>query len=265
MTALRIKGVSAAAGTALEAHVRGLYDDPHRRVIFVGELQHLSRTEPGPSSDAAPKVEVRISQLEVPSGQNQELIRQVMTSLYLMRTGRGTFSEVNGELNLSTESQRIRDSIGVMFATEATEARSVLHEVVANLEKILIMPDQVKRGRRIRKLIDGVNGFLGTGDRDALGALAQDELDLSPGVSVDVEVDDAGSGGGEPVRAGDIAAEVLGAIGAPVDPGFTGGDGFAVVAEYKPPADDVKADPPPAETPPTKPRRARKTTAPAAG
>jgi hypothetical protein len=58
---------------------------------------------------------------------------------------------------------------------------------------------------------------------------------------------------------------VLGAIGAPVDPGFTGGDGFAVVAEYKPPADDVKADPPPAETPPTKPRRARKTTAPAAG
>jgi len=222
MTTLAIKGLSTHAQTALEPHIRRLWEDQRGTAMIVAELEHVARAEPGPASSAQPKVDVRVSYLEVPSGITQDLARMFMRSLYLLRTARGTLDEASGEVNLATESARIADSIGVLFATEAAEARSFLHQLLDQLEASQNMVDEQKRRRRLRKLTDAGRAFLGTGDRERLNALAQDELDLSgdePAASIDVEATDqetrvagetlASIGATEPVRVGDVVPDVV--------------------------------------------------------
>lgn len=210
MTTLKIKGLSAAASSALEDHIRPMWDDQNARRLAVVELEHIARTQPGPASDAAPRVEVRIAQLEVPSGQTQDLIRVVLRSLYLLRTARGTLDEASGEVNLATESAKIADAVHSLFATEAAEARSVLHALLDMLDATQGMPDKGKAARRTRKLVAAGRAFLGTGDRELLASLAQEELDLSP-VEVDVEASTA-----QETR---VARETLESLGSTEPPG----------------------------------------------
>jgi hypothetical protein len=212
MTTLKITGLSTHASTAIEPWIRRLWDDQRGRLLFVGELEHMSRTEPGPSSSTAPKVDARISLLEVPSGLNQDLIRVVMRALYLLRTARGTLDEASGAVSLDTESGKIADAVHSLFASEAAEARAVLHQLLGQLEASDTIIDEAKRRRRVRKLVEAGKAFLGTGDRDKLNALAQDALDLGDDepvsrVQVDVETTDTASSG--PVRVADVVPDVV--------------------------------------------------------
>lgn len=231
MTVLKIKGLASRAADAVEPHIRNLYDNDRARLIFVGELEHVARTMPGPASDAAPQVAARISHLEVPSGINQDLIRMVLRSLYLLRTGRGTLDEASGQLNLATESARIADSIGVLFASEATEARAVLHVLCDQLDALASITDETKRRRRVGKLVAAARSFLATGDRETLAVLAQDQFDLSgtgvegTPVEVDVTTDDErigaetleSIGSTEPVTVGQVIEGVAEQLSAAKD------------------------------------------------
>lgn len=253
MTKLSIKGLSTHAATSLEPYIRRLYDDPRGRTLAVVEFEHVSRTEPGPASDAAPKVDVRISLLEVPSGLNQDLVRVLLRSLYLLRTARGTLDEASGAVSLETESARIADAIPALFASEAAEARAVLHQLLDQFEAAGSIGDPVKHRRRLQKLVKAGRAFLGTGDRELLNALAQDQFDLSDTepvgrVEVDVEADDRGG----PVRVADVVADVV-----PDLPQFT---------EPEHVAEDAVSGSEQEGTTPARPKRsrARKTTQPAA-
>lgn len=120
MTKLKVGGLSAAALSALEPHVAGLYAAPGRRLVIVAELEHVERTQPGPNSDKEPSVAARFSACEVAAGEREAPVREAMRALYLQRTARGTLDEDSGAVELSEET--IRSTAGLVHATFAAEA-----------------------------------------------------------------------------------------------------------------------------------------------
>jgi hypothetical protein len=96
---------------ALAPHVARIYGRTGLRVMAVVELAHTERTEPAPDAEKEPSVTVRITQLEVPSPDQEGAIREVQRALYLERTATGTLDEAN-ELELSK--QTLKDAGGIV-------------------------------------------------------------------------------------------------------------------------------------------------------
>lgn len=84
---------AAAAQDSMESWVRPLYDDPAKRLLFIGELAPTERTEPAPGTEKAPVVRVRIMHLEIPSQEQEGYVREALRALYAQRTARGRFDE----------------------------------------------------------------------------------------------------------------------------------------------------------------------------
>ena len=90
MTTLKIQGkLSTAAGTALEPHIDRFYRRSGMRALAVVELAHTLRTEPAKDADQDRSVTMRITAAEVPIGDNEEVLREVMRALFLVRTATG--------------------------------------------------------------------------------------------------------------------------------------------------------------------------------
>lgn len=166
MTKMNLSGMSNAATTALEGHVRGLFDDQNAKLLIVGELEHWTRSEPGPASNAQPTVNARLRLVEVPGEKQQDDVRNVLRALYLLRTARGTLDEAAGSVNLDTEAQRVAEATSALYVGDALEARAVLRHVHTALESItsdLTIADVVKLRRKIRKVVGGLEKFLTAG------------------------------------------------------------------------------------------------------
>lgn len=165
MTKLTLKGMSRAAAEALEPHVGILYADQTARRLIVGEIQHEERTEPGPASGKQRSVVVRVSQLEVPGEQQQRGIAEVLRALYLLRTAKGTFDEVNGTISLAAEAQKVADASSMIYVEDALDARAMLREVHKRLNGIAgsTTSDTVKQRRDIRKVVGILERFLDNG------------------------------------------------------------------------------------------------------
>lgn len=101
MTKLKIGGaLPAQARAALEPHVAALYARPGVRRMIVGELHHVERTQPAPDGESEPSVTMRLSAVEVVPDDHEGIVRELMSSMYVERTARGTLTEED-ELQLA--------------------------------------------------------------------------------------------------------------------------------------------------------------------
>jgi hypothetical protein len=117
MTVLKIQGRPAAvAMQAIAPHVQRLYDRTGIRVMAVVEMAHVERTEPAPDSEKEATVTMRISHLEIPSADQENVVREVQQALYLQRTSEGTLDE-SGRLELSD--QTLGRAAGMVHAIAA--------------------------------------------------------------------------------------------------------------------------------------------------
>jgi len=103
VTKLKIGGaLPAQARAALEPHVARLYSRPGVRAMVVGELHHVERTQPAPDGDSEPSVTMRLSAVEVVPQQHEDVVRELMSAMFVERTARGTLTEAD-ELQLATQ------------------------------------------------------------------------------------------------------------------------------------------------------------------
>ncbi|GGU98240.1 hypothetical protein GCM10010245_00090 [Streptomyces spectabilis] len=76
MTSLKVDGKpGAAAAAALEPHVGKLFARPGMRLVGIIEPAHVERTHPAPDSDKTASVKVKITQLEIPSEEQEGAVR----------------------------------------------------------------------------------------------------------------------------------------------------------------------------------------------
>jgi hypothetical protein len=127
MPDLKIKGqVTTRVREALAPHVQAIFDNPGKHLMCIVELKHAERTEPAPGEEKSPSVVVKIVGLEVANADQDEVIRQIQSALYLHRTARGTLDEATGVVDLSPRTLEL--TVGNLDATEVARLRTgVLH------------------------------------------------------------------------------------------------------------------------------------------
>lgn len=169
MTQLKIDSRPAtAASEALEPHVRRLYEQPGLRLMVVGELEHIERTQPAPGTDKAPVVKVRITHLEVPTTEQEDYIRDAQRALYMQRTARGTLEE-DGQIELSPQTLRLTG--GLIHAVEAARLKVALTHWAAYARRAVHAPDLIDSEVRheLQVVADGLTSALigvGSGDEE---------------------------------------------------------------------------------------------------
>jgi hypothetical protein len=101
MTAVKLASkASSRAGEAIGRHAQALYATPGKRVIGIVELKHAERNQPAPDEDKESSVTLRIEHLEIAETDQEEVLRQAMSALYLARTAQGTLDDA-GDVELS--------------------------------------------------------------------------------------------------------------------------------------------------------------------
>lgn len=132
-------------------------------LLFVAEARHLERTQPAPGEDRQPTVRVRITTLEVPSRDQEELVRKAQRALYLQRTATGTLDE-DGQVELT---EPTLDLLGdALHDAEVARLRAGLDHWTAIAERLNRQPDaaltipMVKKeisriAKGLRALLDG--------------------------------------------------------------------------------------------------------------
>lgn len=124
MTALKITNKpTAAAMAALEPHIQRLYDAPGIRVMAVVELAHAERVQVAPGGDKTPSVSMKLTACEVPTREQEGVIREAQRALYLQRTAHGTLDE-DGQITLDEETLKL--TAGMLMSIEAARLRAGL-------------------------------------------------------------------------------------------------------------------------------------------
>jgi hypothetical protein len=169
MTTLKIDGKpSTAAADALEPHVRTTYNRPGHRLMVVGELEHVERTQPAPGSDKEPSVKCRITHLEVARGEQEDALREAQRVLYLQRTARGTLDDDTGQLDLSERTLELTG--GTLAYVETARVRAGLahwSEYARRVQHNNQLTDTELR-RELKVIANGLSATL-AGARDDAG------------------------------------------------------------------------------------------------
>lgn len=126
-------------GDALAPYVTLLLDAARagkdKRILLVGELAPVERTEPVATSDKEPVLKLGLSAAEIPHADQDEPVREVMRALYLQRTATGTLDE-EGQIQLTKQALRVAGGqIAHLAAARyraalqawATQARAAVH------------------------------------------------------------------------------------------------------------------------------------------
>ncbi len=152
MTTVKLDSkLGGGPAAAIEPHIPALYGKPGCRILVIGELAHIERTQPAPDSEGEPSVKMRISSMEIASKEQEGAVREALRALYMQRTAQGTIDE-HGQMLLSehtlkltagllTEIETARLRAGLQhWATYAHSARHtqnpVLSEVLHELQTI---------------------------------------------------------------------------------------------------------------------------------
>lgn len=124
MTAIKLDSrIGSAAGAALEPHVPSWYRKPGVRAVGIVELAHVERVQPAPDSDKEASVKMRITHLEIPTVEQEDVIREAQRALYLQRTATGTLTDT-GEIELAEQTLRLTG--GQLHAIESARLRAAL-------------------------------------------------------------------------------------------------------------------------------------------
>lgn len=157
---------ATAAEEALEAWVRPMYDNPAKRLVVVGELTHVERTQPAPGQDKSPMVRVKFTHLEVANPEQETALRDVLRALYLQRTASGTIDE-DGQLELAPDT--LRTAAGMVHAVEVARLKVQLRHWANYARRIhhspTILDSEIRR--ELKTVADGLYAALdGVGDND---------------------------------------------------------------------------------------------------
>lgn len=156
MTKLAVKGLATAAGAALQPHVEGWYRRSGCRAVAVVELQHVERMEPAREAEKERAVTMRIAACEVPvDPENEDVLREVMRSLYLLRTAAGTLDE-EGQLQLSKQTLRLASQ--VIGGQAMARLSAGLHHWLGHLARV--QANQALTVGELRHEIDAVHDGL---------------------------------------------------------------------------------------------------------
>lgn len=157
---------AAVADEALEPYVRVVYDNPGKRLMVVGELQHVERTQPAPGSDKTPVVRVKFTHLEVANPEQEGELRDVLRALYLQRTASGTLEE--GQLELSPDTLRM--AAGMVHAIEIARLKVQLKHWANYARRIhhspTVLDSEIRR--ELKTVADGLNAALDGASADDL-------------------------------------------------------------------------------------------------
>jgi hypothetical protein len=125
MTKLKIQGSpGASAQSALEPHIARIYAKPGIRVLGVLELKHEERSQAAPESDKQDSVTMKITHLEIPTRDQEGVLREAMRTLYLQRTARGTLDE-DGQLTLDENALSL--AAGQLPLIDSATIRAAVH------------------------------------------------------------------------------------------------------------------------------------------
>jgi hypothetical protein len=125
VTKLKIQGTpGAAAQSALEPHIARIYAKPGVRVLGVLELKHEERSQAAPESDKTDSVTMKITHLEIPTRDQEGVLREAMRTLYLQRTARGTLDE-DGQLTLDEQSLQL--AAGQLSLIDSASLRAAMN------------------------------------------------------------------------------------------------------------------------------------------
>lgn len=160
MTSIKLVGKpSASASSALARHAQTLYDTPGSTRIAIVILKRRGVIAPDPTEETEPIVQLGIVAAEVATPEQEDHLREALTSMYVARTAAGTLDEagqvtigattleqVAGHLD-RTEVARLRVGLTIWadYARNAlrveqmtlTEARHELDAVAAGLDLLL--------------------------------------------------------------------------------------------------------------------------------
>lgn len=161
MTSIKITGTpTAAAKSALEPHVKRIYDRPGVHVMAIVELLHFERLQPAPNSDAEAVVRMKIVGCEVPNEEQEPAVRAAQSALFLARTARGTLDE-EGMLNLDEDTLRL--TAGRLLDVEAARLRAGLAHWTRYAERIATQASKfstTEMAHELQAVADGLTSVL---------------------------------------------------------------------------------------------------------
>ena len=161
-TKLKLGGLGAAAASAIDPHVPGLYASPGKTVLAVVEMEHTERTQPGPRSDKDASVTVKIIHAEVPSIEQERDVREVMRYLYLQRTVRGTIDEADVAV---MDESTLRLAAGRLEQSDALACRIALRYYAEMARRARYNEKGTEATLRadLQAISDGIDAYLGDG------------------------------------------------------------------------------------------------------
>jgi hypothetical protein len=142
-----------------------MYDRPGRGWIVIAEVQQVERTEPAPNADKDRSVTMRITSCEVPTGDQEHSVREVMRALFVERTATGTLTE-DGELQLAK--QTIKDAAGITQLHAIARLSAGIHHWQQYVARVC--GNQKLTAGELRHELDAI--------RDGLAAISQRQLTL---------------------------------------------------------------------------------------
>lgn len=157
----KLKFDTTPSGNALDAmeDLGGpLAAKPGMRIVGVCELAHVERVEPAPGEDKETTVKLRVTQLEVARGEQENHIRQCMAAMYRHRTATGKLGE---EMEVELSERTIELTAGVLDQVEAARLRAGVEGHADYIRRVLagdLTPTQLRE--ELRTVQKGLNSLL---------------------------------------------------------------------------------------------------------
>lgn len=161
MTSAKITGTpTSAAREGLAPHVDVLFAIPGKRVMAVVELAHFERVQPAPGSDSDAVVRLKLTQLEIPTDDQEHILRNVQRALFLARTARGTFDE-DGQLQL--DDLTLKTAAGDLNLLETARLRAGLAHWSSYTSRIVTQSQDfspTEIAHELKHVADGLSAVL---------------------------------------------------------------------------------------------------------
>lgn len=160
MTTVKLDSkLGGGPAAAIEPHVPALYGKPGCRILVIGELRHVERTQPAPDSDGEPTVKMRISSLEIAGREQEGAVREALRALFLQRTAYGTVTE-DGDIELSKETLKLTG--GLLSELELSRLRVGLGHWARYAHRATTTPNMTATEalHELKQVADGLQAVL---------------------------------------------------------------------------------------------------------
>lgn len=165
MTTVKLDSkLGGGPAAAIEPHIPALYGRPGCRVMVIGELAHIERTQPAPDSDGEPSVKMRISSMEIAAKEQEGAVREALRALYLQRTAQGTLDE-HGQMVLTESTLKLTG--GLLSEIELARLRAGLQHW-AHYARRAVGTDKITHSELMHELQTVADGLFAVLSRAAV-------------------------------------------------------------------------------------------------